>query len=337
MMAGVKATTGRGAWCLVLLFGWFNLPAEADAQLGNSDGAWQMTPGEDRIELRFNGDLVTAYHIGEVPRPFFYPIIGPGGVAVTRSYPMEKGPDEEETDHVHHRSLWFSHGEVNGINFWGDREGDGRQRHTGLKGVRIKPESISLTTANDWLAASGATVLQDAREYTLSKAQNGALIIDFQITLQATVGPVVFGDSKEGSLGLRMAHWMRLVKKDRKTPQPTASVVNSEGVTGKAVWGKRAEWIDYFATDPKGKTIGIAVMDHPSNLRHPTWWHARDYGLLGANPFGEGSFEKQTPKGAGDFTLADGDELTLRWRLVVHPGKPERAGVAELFEAFAGE
>lgn len=337
MLRGVKAFNNIGGALFVLLCGTLGAAGEARGQIGHASGEWQMTPGEDRIELRHRGELVTAYYIGDVPRPFFYPIIGPSGVPVTRSYPIEKGPEEEETDHVHHRSLWFAHGEVNGINFWGDREGDGRQVHTGLKGVTISPTSITLKTTNDWVAADGAKVLQDAREYRWAKAQNDALMIDFKITLQATEGEVLFADSKEGCLGLRMAHWMRLVKKDRKTPQPSAAVVNSEGDSGKAVWGKRAEWIDYFAKGPKGKTIGIAVMDHPSNLRHPTWWHARDYGLLGANPFGQGSFEKETPKGAGSYKLDAGDELTLRWRLVVHPGTPEQAGIVEAYQAFVNE
>ena len=68
-----------------------------------------------------------------------------------------------------------------------------------------------------------------------------------------------------------------------------------------------------------GEPVGVAIFDHPDNLRHPTWWHARTYGLVAANPFGVHDFERQ-PAGAGDLVLAQGEELTLRYRVVMHRG-----------------
>jgi len=47
-----------------------------------------------------------------------------------------------------------------------------------------------------------------------------------------------------------------------------------------------------------GKTVGIAVFDHPSNPRHPTTWHVRDYGLFAANPLGCTILKRKT-KGLG--------------------------------------
>ncbi len=311
---------------------------EVRGQTAYAEGSWQMVPAEDRIDLMHNGLLITSYHVSKkVARPYFYPIIGPTGIGVTRSYPMDDGVAAEEHDHVQHRSLWFGHRRVNGIDFWSENAGDGRQVHTGIKSVQIKSKSIVLKMSNDWVTAGGRKVLQDAREYRLARTQDGSLVIDFQITLQATEGPVVFGDTEEAALGLRMAHWMRLVKKDRKTPQKSAAVINSEDVWGRAVWGKRAKWIDYFATDPNGLTVGIAVMDHPSNLRHPTWWHAREYGLVAANAFGQSQFEKDATPGAGDYSLEKNGELTMRWRVMVHPGTPRDADVDGAYRDYIAE
>jgi len=338
--ARVEMVTSEGMKKLfvILLFGIGFGSAEVRSQTAFAEGSWQMLPAEDRIDLMHNGQLVTSYHVSKnVPRPYFYPIIGPGGMGVTRGYPMEDSETREEHDHVQHRSLWFGHRRVNGIDFWSENAGDGRQLHTGITSVQIESKSITLKVNNDWVTAGGRKVLQDAREFRLARTQNGSTVIDFQITLQATEGPVIFGDTEEAALGLRMAHWMRLVKKDRKTPQKSAAVINSEDVRGRAVWGKRAKWIDYFATDPNGLMVGIALMDHPSNLRHPTWWHARDYGLVAANAFGQSQFENGATPGAGDFSLPENGELTMRWRVMVHPGSPSDADVDGAYRDYIAE
>ena len=74
--------------------------------------------------------------------------------------------------------------------------------------------------------------------------------------------------------------------------------VNSEGVSGKAVFGKRADWIDYWGKIDD-KTVGIAIFDHPTNPQHPTWWMARGYGYVAADPFGGHAIGGEPP-GTGD-------------------------------------
>jgi hypothetical protein len=112
--------------------------------------------------------------------------------------------------------------------------------------------------------------------------------------------------------------------------------VNSEGLTGAAIWGKPARWVDYFAPID-GKTAGIACFDHPSNLRHPTTWHARDYGLIAANPFGLHDFDKKNPKGTGDHLIKKGQTLTLKYRWVFHTGTTAEAKIEEQWKAWAGK
>ena len=57
--------------------------------------------------------------------------------------------------------------------------------------------------------------------------------------------------------------------------------MNAEGATGeKNDWGKRSNWMDYYG-EVDGEKVGVAILDNPDNPRHPTYWHARAYGLFG--------------------------------------------------------
>ena len=77
---------------------------------------------EDKIRIELDGKLFTEYVYTDTPRPILYPVIGPHEIAMTRNYPMVKDVEIETHDHVHHRSLWFTHGAVNGVDFWARSE-----------------------------------------------------------------------------------------------------------------------------------------------------------------------------------------------------------------------
>src|SRR6478736_1496794 len=111
-------------------------------------------------------------------------------------------------------------------------------------------------------------------------------------------------------------------------------IVNSEGVRDDQTWGKHANWVDYYGP-VDGKTVGVAIFDHPSNPRHPTTWHVRDYGLFAANPFGLHDFDPSQPPKAGDFTLPPGGTVTFRYRLFFHNGSTTEAHIADVWNAYA--
>ncbi|HPY50992.1 MAG TPA: PmoA family protein, partial [Sedimentisphaerales bacterium] len=98
-------------------------------------------------------------------------------------------------------------------------------------------------------------------------------------------------------------------------------------------WAKRAAWCDYYGP-VNGEVVGVAVFDHPSNPRHPTWWHVRDYGLYAANPFGIHDFEKK-PAGTGNLTIPAGQSVTFKWRFYFHKGNEIEGKVAEHFRQYA--
>ena len=111
-------------------------------------------------------------------------------------------------------------------------------------------------------------------------------------------------------------------------------IENSCGGIGEAeTWGKPAHWCDYSGS-LKGNPVGIAIFDHPKNLRHPTTWHARDYGLIAANPFGLSYFEKK-PKGAGNFTIKRSFSRSFRYRFVFHQGDVKDGKIKERFAAYS--
>ena len=88
------------------------------------------------------------------------------------------------------------------------------------------------------------------------------------------------------------------------------------------------------SSERRPETVGIAIFDHPSNPRHPTWWMARSYGYVGANPFGIHAFEGK-PKGTGDFRIKSGESATFRYRFVFHEGDPDQAKIAERYARYA--
>jgi hypothetical protein len=113
-------------------------------------------------------------------------------------------------------------------------------------------------------------------------------------------------------------------------------MVNASGASGeKGIWGKRSNWVDYYGR-VAGEDVGLAMFDHPSNLRAPTYWHARAYGLLAANPFGVRPFTGDRRQD-GRYTIPAGDSLILRYRVLIHHGNPSEAGVAEAYRQFAAE
>jgi hypothetical protein len=172
-------------------------------------------------------------------------------------------------------------------------------------------------------------VCTDKRELRIYCSGNSSeRSFDFEITLQAPEHPVTFGDTKEGSLAMRLAETMRF-----KGKVGQGHIINSAGERDDATWGKRANWCDYYGP-VNGKTVGVAIFDHPKNPRHPTWWHVRDYGLFAANPFGRHDFEKLEDKEAGNLTIPARGHITFRYRFILHEGDEQQAHIAEKYDRY---
>ena len=294
---------------------------------GSAPGV-RITSLEDRLRVEIDGKLFTEYFFKDVPRPYCYPVIGPGDARMTRNWPMKTTPDEEH-DHPHHRSLWFAHGSVNGYDFWSEEKGYGKTVHDGFTEIKSGRESGVIKSRNKWIASDGKVVCTDDRVLRVYEPRDAReRIFDFEITLHASQGTITLGDTKEGTMAMRLAETMRL-----KGAVGRGHIVNSTGVRDGETWGKRAEWCDYYGP-VEDRIVGVAIFDHPQNPRHPTWWHVRDYGLFAANPFGQHEFERLADKTAGNLTVPAGSSVTFRYRFYLHEGDVEQAQVAQHYQEY---
>jgi hypothetical protein len=267
-------------------------------------------------------------------------VIGPGGVAMTRNAPMKKVGGEDQ-DHPHHRSLWYSHGEVNGIDFWAESAKSGKIVHDKFLEVKSGEDVGVIRAQNNWVAPDGAVTCVEEQTIRIYNRPKNERLFDFEVTLKADDKDVVLGDTKEGSMGIRLAETMRLNPNKMNAGKPNGHIVLSTGVRDdepivkgdNKTWGKAAEWCDYYGP-VEGKTVGVAIFDHPTNPRHPTTWHVRQYGLFAANPFGLHDFERSPDRTKGNLTIPAGKSVTFRYRFYMHEGDEKQAKVAERYDQY---
>ena len=281
----------------------------------------------DQHAVTIDGKPFTIFNYGaNAGKPFLAPIRSASGKIVTRGFPMENIAGESR-DHLHHTGLWFSYDDVNGVKFW---ENDPSYTKTPLGRIVVRNAewkdgkgSGTLAATMDWRDQNGKVLLVETRNMVFS-GDAKQRTIDFQITLTAAVD-VTFGDTKEGAFAIRLA--------DAFTERKGAKIVDADGRVGMAqVWGKRSNWVDYTA-ELEGERMGVAIFDHPQNPRHPTYWHARDYGLFALNPFGRNAFDDKQEESV--WKLPAGQNLVFLWRVTIHPGDAQTGRVADLYKNYA--
>ncbi|MFN3322888.1 MAG: PmoA family protein [Bryobacteraceae bacterium] len=286
----------------------------------------KLTQGTDRILIDIDGKPFSALFIGaDTRKPYLHPLRAASGTVVTRAFPMDL-VEGESRDHPHHRGLWFTHGDVNGYDFWANESGQkkGKVVLKKIHDLKSGKKAGSLTASFQWEIAEGKPLLEEVRTMTFH-SDPALRIIDFDIKLTA-IEQVKFGDTKEGVFAIRLVD--RLNEK-----VGTGRMVASDGQSGeKAVWGKRFPWVDYSG-ELDGEKVGVAIFDHPSNPKHPTYWHSRAYGLFAANIFGEHDFIDKSHDGS--ITLDPGGSLQFRYRVIVHPGDADTVNLGEHYRKYA--
>jgi hypothetical protein len=293
----------------------------------------------DRIVVDVQGKPFTALYITgtETTKPYFHPVRAASGTIVTRRYPMESVEGELRNE-KHQRGLWFSHGDVNGLDFW-DNEASYTTPNRGfivldrVIGLSSGDKTGSIEVRFKWVDPKQKALIEETRKMVFY-SDPALRTIDFDITLRA-IEKVTFGDSKEGTFGMRLAAGLEAPTRNAPAqPKRTGRMVNSNGQEGEPdCWGKRANWVDMFG-EVEGEKLGVAIFDHPANPGHPTYWHVRGYGLFAANIFGVRAFERD-PARNGARTLEPGETLHFRYRVVVHAGDYQTAKIAALYDAYA--
>jgi hypothetical protein len=295
---------------------------------------------ESRINVTVNGDLFTSYMYADTfEKPFIFPVVAANGTTVTRGYPIE--PSEgESVDHPHHTGYWFTYGNVNGIDFWGnskmipdsDKHRYGTIRLKGIHKIESLPDRGIIELSQEWVNPDGSIPLEEHVTYTFYAGKDYR-IIDRMSTLSTSMLEVSFADTKEGAFAIRVTKFLEFPSDQPQkyiddygniTEVPAVNnegvngnYLSSEGIEGGEVWGKRAKWMNLYGTQGPD-TLSLVIMDHPSNLNYPTYWHARTYGLFSANPFGVKDFTEGEEE--LNFILKAAETLTFRHRLYIKSG-----------------
>jgi hypothetical protein len=290
-----------------------------------------------RIEVTIGGHPFTVFHFDSVTaKPYLSPLRSAQGTIVTRGFPMDPDIPGEDHDEPHQRGMYFAHGDIDGYDFWGEaaypRWSDhspstfGRTVLRQFDEVQGGPVNGILRAEFDLTTANGQVIAGETQGYIFS-GDAQSRVIDCEFIISANHGSVRIGDTKEGTFAIRVV---------KPLDSPPGRMVNSESAVGeKAIWGKSANWVDYDG-NVAGEDVGIAVFDSPANLRHPTYWHARHYGLLAANPFGVKEFTHDRHQD-GSYVIPAGGSLALRYRVFIHHGDFEQAHVADAYRRYAGD
>jgi len=285
--------------------------------------------GAGQVAVTIGGQPFTTYHYaGSGNRPYCYPVLGPGGVQMTRSYPMIPDLPEDSKDHPHQRSLWTAFGDVNGVDDWAEVEpGSAFINHQGFSVLESGPVFGRLVEQLDWVSVEGKKLMSEEREIIFFNTPEDQRLLDWSVSLRAICGPVRLGDTKEGGiLSVRVNSLMEGTR--------GGVIENGCGGIGEAeCWGKPAPWCDYSGT-VNGQHVGIALFDWRENPGYPTNWHVRDYGLMTANIFGQSYFH-DNPLYNGDRVIQAGASLDFRYRVFIHNGDAGQGGVGDRYLDFA--
>jgi len=269
----------------------------------------------DRVGVTVDGRSFGSLYFGkDANKPFFHPLTTPSGVKVTRSFPVEKSPVEEPTDHPHQRGLWMGVEHLSNMDFWENDSSYTRPRMGRIvfKDITKMDEAGNrgeLRFQADWINPEGAPVISEDRAMTFYAANGAAHVLDVDVTLTARI-PVTFEDHHDAVIGTRLSPAFE--------EKNGGIAINAEGLRGeKEARGQASRYL-YWKTRVGEETVGVAFLDHPENWNAPARWHLRSFGFFTANPFARKTFDEKAPSAAK--SLRAGENLRLRYRVLVYSG-----------------
>jgi hypothetical protein len=280
------------------------------------------------LTVKVNGKFFCAYNysptLAAIYHPYFHPVMGPNDKPITQ---MGEFPGSV-LGHVHHRALFIGHQKVNNVSFWEESATCGRIIHLGFDHIPSGDEGM-IVERLAWRNAAGNDVLNETRIVRIPAAPIERRMLDIAVKLQAVRGEVVLGATPYNLLACKALNAMCPLKVKREYAPPFGSlgnfepmdeggqITNSEGQVNEACAGARAKWCDFSGPLGDGTWGGVAILDHPSNPRHPTPWHNWNNMTIMA------SFTYHEP-----FTLKEQQELRLQYRILVHSGDAKKADIA---------
>ena len=275
----------------------------------------------DRVIITDGGRPVATYVFRDdkILRPYFAHVHAPGGIQVTRNHPPL--PNVDATDHdTMHPGVWLALGDLCGHDFWRNKASIVHERFS--ESPTVRDGRVTFTAENAFQADHGKEVCKQTSRLTLAARPAGYLLI-WEAIFRSEQGEIVFGDQEEMGLGIRVATPIAV--------RQGGTIVDAMGRRNeREVWGNAADWCDYSGPID-GRHAGITMMCDPQNFR-PSWLHARDYGALVVNPFGQQAFHKGP---ASKVVVKPGESFRLRYGVLLHAGpKDDSPDISAAFGDF---
>lgn len=268
----------------------------------------------NRIDVTIGEQFFTSYRFQPDEKyPFFFPVNGPvSGAGVTS---MRNG------QYPHHSSLFFGCDRVNGGNYWQEGLERGRIISVGARIVEAEGERVVIEDECIWKRPDAEAPIMDRRKIVISAPSPELYQLDFDIEMEMLIDVTI----------QKTNHSLFSARVDPDlTVKQGGVMINSEGKQGeKGTFGVGAAWIDCYGERKTGKE-GIAIMQHPSNRWYPSPWFTRDYGFMSPTPM-------YWPENGKTTDLKKGEKIALRYRVLIHKGDSQEAGIATLFEQYMKE
>lgn len=308
----MRSTTYHLALATLAVVAVLSAAARAGADEGLSAAAEATT-----ISVAEDGRPVLSYRFGDVPfKPYVDKLFTPGGVQVLRDAPH---------DHLHHHALMFAL-VVDGVDFWGERPECGRQLGPPPSMSMEKgPAGSRLTLAGtlDWTPPDAEKPLAVEKRTIALRSGDGqdATLLTWRSELAA--GPdrdvITLTGTHYDGLGVRMIESMDGAGRFLyASGEPGPIVRGTERVTP-------TMWAAYTAP-ADGKTVTVAMFDHPQNARHPAGMFTMPtpFAYLSATP----NVWKEP------LEVKAGQPLVLRYGVALWDGDPGRDVIGALYRRW---
>ena len=325
-------------------------------QVGNLPVHIIRNDSASKVDIFIGEKLFTSYvYKSTIEKPILYPINAANGMIITRGFPLNPRPGER-VDHPHQLGMWFTFGDVNGLDFWNnsyaipenEKNKYGRIIHKKISEISINGSIGKLVVSLEWIDYLGKVLLNEETAFTFSGSEN-LRFIERNTKLSAKNNNVIFGDNKEGLMAVRVDRAFESPTKEpliftdaNGKPTRVGAMDNtgknglyksSSGYEGDSVWGTRNKWVCLTAKLNQS-IITLAFFDHPDNPGFPAHAHARGYGLFALNNFGHHVFNASEP--GATFELKSGNDIVFKYLFVVKSGSEMTTEEANEISTFFG-
>jgi len=316
----MRYTTKTISWAIVLVASlslWSGCQFVSSQQdRGESGYSWQQT--DSSITLLNSEAIVWQLNYRKQEgRPYFHPLSLTDGTELTRLRPA---------DHPWHRALWFSWKHIDGLNYWDPELPDGQTEVIDVKITLGTDYSAHIEMSLSYHPANTPAVLTEQRTLDVSAPdENGCYYIDWLSIFTAGGNDVLLGrtpipgEQNGKSYGGYAGLSLRMAENTKDW-----QFLSSEGPFKPETRGRRARWVDFSGETVQGEFAGVAILDHPDNLRHPSpWWLGRSITYFSpAVLFHE------------PYTLPAGKSLKLRYRILIHTDNADKDMLEDNWKAF---